>query len=87
MLGALEFDVDELADRRFSEPRELLERDEDLPTLDQQPESVRRDVRYLNLRSGLSMQRGSRSRAHQFETRLQKLHVARHLTRLQHLMV
>jgi hypothetical protein len=48
MVGMPKLHVQELSDRNVSEPRRLLERQEKFPASKQEPESMLRNVGYLN---------------------------------------
>ena len=61
MMGMDKFDVHQLPDRGLMEPRELLKGDEQFSILDQEPEPVPRDIRDLNVQSGLAACRWKQS--------------------------
>jgi hypothetical protein len=63
MPGMRERDIDELADRRLAEPREIGLGHEELALIDQEPEAVPRDVADLNARSMLATLLGSHPHA------------------------
>src|SRR5512139_310390 len=58
MVRMRQFDVAELADRHIAEPWKVLECEEPLLLVEQQPEAVPRDVCDFNDRSGLSTRGG-----------------------------
>lgn len=52
MVGMGQLDVQQLSHRNILEPREILEGQEQFPALDQEPESMLRNVRDLNVQGG-----------------------------------
>lgn len=58
MVGREDLYVEELSDRGILEPGKVSEREEEFFISQQQPEAVRRNVRYLKLRSGCAKRCG-----------------------------
>src|SRR4030095_9334267 len=59
MVGMRKLYVQELSDSNVSEPRKLLERQEEFAAPEQKPEPMLRNVGYFNLRNALSKLRRS----------------------------
>ena len=63
MSRALKLHIEQRTDQNLEKPRKMLECDKLLPAFHENPESVSRDVRHLNARSGLTKPCGSHPHA------------------------